>query len=55
MSVAIEEVTAEVAPPETRGQQSQGAQPQTTSPAQLRKQREQLERMQQRAARVCAD
>ncbi len=55
MPIAIDEVTAEVAAPEGRGQQAQHPDPQTASPAELRRQREQLERMQQRAARVCAD
>jgi hypothetical protein len=55
MSVAIDEVTAEVTAPESRGPQPQQSQPQTASPADVRRQREQFERMQQRAARVCAD
>ena len=55
MSVAIDEVTAEVSAPENRGPQTQRSEPQTASPAELRRQREQFERMKQRAARVCAD
>jgi hypothetical protein len=55
MSVAIEEVTAEVTPSEGRAQQPPPAEPQTTSPAQIRRQLEQYERMRQRAARLCAD
>jgi len=56
MTVAIDEVTAEVAPPETRGQSEQSAStPQSPSPQQERRQREQFERMQLRAKRVCAN
>ncbi len=56
MSVAIDEVTAEVAPPDTRGQSEQAASsPQSSSPQQERRQREQFERMQLRAKRVCAN
>ena len=56
MSVAIDEVTAEVAPPETRGQREQdSSSPAPPSPQQERKMREQFERMQLRAKRVCAN
>ena len=56
MSVAIDEVTAEVAPPETRGQSEPAASsPQSSSPQQERRQREQFERLQLRAKRVCAN
>jgi len=55
MSVAIEEVTAEVTAPESRGQQPQQPEPPTASPADVRRQRELFERMQQRAARLRAD
>ena len=55
MSVAIEEVTAEVSPPESRGQQPQQSAPQTAASADARRLREQLERIQQRAARLRAD
>jgi hypothetical protein len=56
MPVAIDEVTAEVAPPDTRGQtdQAPNAQP-ASSPQQERRQREQFERMQRRAKRVSAN
>jgi hypothetical protein len=56
MTVAIDEVTAEVAPPETRGQSEQASSSsQSSSPQQERRQREQYERMQLRAKRVCAN
>ena len=55
MSVAIDEVTAEVSAPENRGPQPQQPERQTVSPADVRRQREQFERMQQRAARLRAD
>jgi hypothetical protein len=55
MAVAIDEVTAEVAPPEGRAQSPQGAEQPASSPAELRRQREQFERIEKRAARVCAD
>ena len=55
MSVAIDEVTAEVAPPETRGQAEQAASAPSSSPQQERRQREQFEKMQMRAKRVCAN
>jgi hypothetical protein len=56
MAVAIDEVTAEVAPPETRGQAAQADNASSSSsPQQERRQREQFERMQMRAKRVCAN
>jgi len=56
MAVSIDEVTAEVSAPEARGQTAQGgSSPQSPSPSDLRRQREQLERMQQRACRIAAD
>jgi hypothetical protein len=55
MPVAIDEVTAEVAAPEGRAQSAQGSDSPTASPAELRRQREQFERIEKRAARVCAD
>jgi hypothetical protein len=56
MAVVIDEVTADVAPPETRGQSEQASgSPAPSSPQQERKLREQVERMQLRAKRVCAN
>lgn len=56
MAVAIDEVTAEVATPETRGQPEQADNASSSSsPQQERRQREQFERMQMRAKRVCAN
>ena len=56
MPVAIDEVTAEVAPPDTRGQADQATHAQSaSSPQQERRQREQFERMQLRAKRVFAN
>lgn len=59
MAVAIEEMTAEVTPPETatRGaaDAAGGSSPGPSSPQQRRLQREQLERLEQRAHRVCAN
>jgi hypothetical protein len=57
MAVAIDEVTTEVTPADsTRGQPDQGGSaPTSASPQQERKQREQFERMQLRARRVCAN
>jgi hypothetical protein len=55
MSVSIDEVTADVTAPAGRDQQTPRAEPQTASPTEVRRQREQMERMRQRAARVCAD
>ena len=59
MSVVIDDMTAEVAPPEptTRGagDQGGGGSQTTPSPQQVRLQREQLERLEQRARRVCAN
>ena len=56
MAVAIDEVTAEVAPPETRGQAAPAdTASSSSSPQQERRQREQFERMQLRAKRVCAN
>jgi hypothetical protein len=55
MAIAIDEVTAEVAPPEGRGPTAQPAGAQSSSATEQRRQREQLERLQQRAARVRAD
>jgi len=55
MPVSVDEVTAEVAPPENRSQPAARAEAQPPSPSEVRRQREQFERVQQRAARVCAD
>jgi hypothetical protein len=55
MAIAIDEVTAEVAPPEGRASGAQPAGAQSSSATDQRRQREQIERMQQRAARVRAD
>lgn len=56
MAVTIDEVSAEVSAPEARGQAAQaGSNRQPPSPSEMRRQREQLERMQQRACRIAAD
>jgi hypothetical protein len=56
MPVSIDEVSADVSAPENRGSSSdKPAAPSSTSPSEQRRQKEQLERMQQRAARVCAN
>jgi len=55
MPLSVDEVTADVAPPEGRGQPAARAESQPPQPSDIRRQREQFERMQQRAARVCAD
>jgi hypothetical protein len=54
MPVSVDEVTAEVAP-ESRGQPAAQGQSQSATPSEQRRQREQFERMQQRAERVRAD
>jgi hypothetical protein len=56
MAVTIDEVSAEVSAPESRGQAAPaGSSQQPPSPSEMRRQREQLERMQQRACRIAAD
>jgi hypothetical protein len=55
MPVNIDEVTAEVSPPERRDQAAESAAAQPPSPSEVRRQREQFERMKLRAARVHAD
>jgi hypothetical protein len=55
MAVAIDEVTAEVSSPEGRAQTAPPADTKSPSASEQRRQREQFERMQQRAARVYAD
>ena len=56
MPIAIDEVTADVSEPQSRAaadDQAAGAQP--TPPSKQRRIRETFERLQQRAARVCAN
>jgi len=55
MPVSVDEMTAEVTPPETRSQPAARTETQPPSPSEVRRQREQIERMLQRAARVLAD
>ncbi|HYR91448.1 MAG TPA: hypothetical protein VE422_45770 [Terriglobia bacterium] len=56
MPVSIDEVTAEVASPnDSSSGQAASNEPRPPSPSDARYQREQFERMQVRAARVCAD
>jgi len=56
MPVSIDEVSAEVSAPESRGASSdKPAAPSSTSRSEQRRQQEQFERRQQRAARVCAN
>lgn len=55
MPVTIDEMTADIAPPENRGAASETPSPQPNAPAEQRRQKEQLERIQQRAARVRAN
>ena len=54
MPVTIDEMTADVAPPENRGASADAPAPQPDAAAERRRQKEQLERIQQRAARVRA-
>jgi hypothetical protein len=55
MAVTIDEVTAEVVPPETQERQAPAAATQPSPEAQRRRHRELTERMQQRAMRLKAD
>jgi hypothetical protein len=55
MPVTVEEVTADVAPSERRGEPQAAAEPHPLQPSGMRRQREQLERLQLRAARVAAN
>jgi hypothetical protein len=56
MPVTIDEVSADVAEPQNRGGgTTQSAEPQPGSPSEQRRQRELIERLAQRAARVCAN
>ena len=56
MPLTIDQVSAEVGAPEGRGQPAETApSQQAPQPSDLRRQREQLERMHQRACRIAAD
>jgi hypothetical protein len=55
MPVTIDEMTADVAPAENRGASSDAAPPPPNPPAEQRRQKELLERIHQRAARVRAN
>lgn len=56
MPLTIDQVSAEVGPPEGRLQSAEPAAPaQPPQPSDLRRQREQLERMYERACRIAAD
>jgi len=55
MAITIEEVTAEVEAPRSRDHAGPQAQPSIPVPSQDRRQRELIERIRERAARVCAD
>jgi hypothetical protein len=55
MPITIDEVTAEVAPPEERERDDRAPQPQPPAPSELRRQREYFNRLEQRAARVRAN
>lgn len=55
MPVTIDEVTADVTPQDGRGAAVETPAPPLSSPSEQRRQRELFERMQQRAARVCAN
>ena len=56
MAVTIEEVTAEVEPPERRERGSETrTEQQASKPSDMRKQREYFDRLRHRASRVCAD
>ena len=56
MAITIDEVTADVEPPRTSDSAAASAtQASRPTPAQDRRQRERLERIRVRAARVCAD
>ena len=55
MPVTIDEMTADIAPPENRGGSADTPSPPPNAPADQRRQKEQLERIQERAARVRAN
>jgi hypothetical protein len=55
MAVTIDEVTADVAPAETSTRAEPRGERQPPRPSELRRHREQIERLQQRADRVKAD
>ena len=55
MPITIDEVTAEVAPQERGGRSDQSGEAKTPTPSQLRRQRDQIERLKQRAMRLKAD
>ena len=56
MPITIDEVTADVSEPQSRGGAgSQPAAAQPKSPSEQRRLQEMFERLQQRAARVCAN
>ena len=55
MPVSIEEVTADVRPPENRGSSSDSPAPQANAASDQRRQKEHLERIHQRASRVRAN
>jgi hypothetical protein len=55
MPVTIDQVTADVVPPDRDGQQAPPAQPRPSAEADERRQRERLERYRSRLARVFAD
>lgn len=55
MPFSVDEVSAEVTTPETRGGSAGRAESQPPTPTEMRRQREQIERMERRADRVRAD
>jgi hypothetical protein len=55
MPIAIDEVTADVSEPQSRGASDDHAAPQPAPPAAQRRIRETCELLQQRATRVCAN
>jgi len=55
MAITIDEVTAEVAPPERSAPAAAAPDQRQDSPAEARKQLERFEQMKRRAARVCAN
>lgn len=55
MPITIDEVTAEVAPPDEREPEDRAQQAQPPAPSELRRQREYFQRLEQRGARVRAN
>jgi hypothetical protein len=55
MPLSVDEVSAEVSTPENRTQPAGRTEPQPPTPSEIRRQREQIERMEKRRARIRAD